>query len=146
MPTTTNLSIVTPASSDYVTNGAVAMQTMADDIDGYWGALTAYTPTTTNVTGATTSGFYVRMGKLGFVFAQISAGTATANGSVSLSLPSGWTSTRVSPLDGQRGTVTTTAFATAGTTITCHKDSDGTNFTLGDTVSTYRVVGWLELT
>ena len=53
MPTSTNLSIVTPSSNDYVTNGAVAMQTMADDIDGYWGALTNYTPTLTNVTGGT---------------------------------------------------------------------------------------------
>lgn len=146
MPTSTNLSLVTPASTDYVTNGATAMTTLADGIDGYWGAQTAYTPTLTNVTTGTVTGEYTRLGKLGFVFVIITAGTATANGNVTVTLPSGWTSSRTQPIPALRGSAVAACFANASTTVTLTKDAAGTAFTAGDSVFTYRLMGWLELT
>lgn len=93
MGTTTNLSITYPAPTDLVANGATDMQTIAEDIDDYFGAWTSYTPTGTNITGGTYSAAYRRMGKIGMVRVNITAGTATAAGSVAVSLPSGWTPT-----------------------------------------------------
>lgn len=148
MPTTTNLNITYPASSDYVTNGAVAMGTIATGFDAFFGASTGYTPTTTNITGATVTGQYRRIGKIGQIWIQVTAGTATATGPITLSLPVGWNCVgRVQLVNGMRGAVLTTAYALSNaTSITCFKDHLGTDFTTGDNVFTYRIDGWLELT
>ena len=149
MPSTTNLGIVTPTSNDYVTNGATAMTTMADDIDAFFGAPTTYTPTTTNVSGGTVTGRFTRMGKLGIISIGISAGTATASGVITVSLPSGWTTIAVGqPLQG-----TSTAYAvfgayagSSGTTITITKDAAGTNWSAGNSLTAVRIMGRLFLT
>jgi hypothetical protein len=147
MPTSTNLSLVTPASTDYVTNGATAMTTLANGVDAYWAAMTTYTPTLTNVTGGSVGGRFVRMGKLGLVSITITAGTATANGNLTATLPAGWTSHRVQPIPALLGNAVVGAFAnSATTTVTLTKDAAGTTFTAGNNVFTYRLMGWIELT
>lgn len=154
MPTTTNLSITYPASSDYVTNGATAMGTIATGIDAFFGALTTYTPTTGNITGATATGYYVRLGKLGFVRIRVSAGTATAASYCTVSLPSGWTgfSTHNQPLNAWTDGTGTPRLRTAvlydGTdTVRYWQYFDGLNMvTFGAGAScTVVMQGWLEL-
>lgn len=147
MPTTTNLSLVTPASSDYVTNGAVAMQTLANGIDAYFGSLALYTPTLGNVTGGTVAGRYVRMGKLGFVLMSITAGTATANGVITISLPSGWTaaSTSAQPIHASYSGVTYAYVNGPVSVVSITKTATGTAFTAGDSVANTRVNGWFWL-
>lgn len=147
MPTTTNLGIVTPASSDYVTNGAVAMQTMADDIDAYFGAPSTYTPTTTNISGGTVSGRYTRMGKFGFIQISVTAGTATAANSISFTVPSGWTNaayTQIVPARNGNAIVSAAASA-SGTTIVVWADAAGNNFGAGASLTGIRVNGWIWL-
>lgn len=147
MPTSTNLSLVTPASTDLVTNGATAMTTLANGVDAYYGAPTSYTPTLTNVTTGTSAGRYVRMGKLGFFSVGISAGTATAAGTISVSLPSGWTTVSVIqavPAVNSNAVCTATV-AASGTTVVVRADAAGTNFGLGASVTGVRLNGWLWL-
>lgn len=91
MPTSTNLGLVTPSSSDFVTSGAVNMQTLANGVDAYFGAATIYTPTFTNVTTGAGDFRYRKIGRLGFVIGQFSGGTVTANGTIDVGLPAGWT-------------------------------------------------------
>lgn len=148
MPTSANLSLVTPASTDLVTNGASAMTTLANGIDGYYGPPTTYTPTTTNVTGATTTGRYVRIGKMGLVTLAITAGTATAAGSITLSLPAGWTNIafRV-PMPALNTNAAVAAYVGASaTSVTVWADAAANNFTLGASVTGVRVHGWVWLT
>lgn len=147
MPTSTNLSLVTPASTDYVTNGATAMTTLANGIDAYYGAPLTYTPTLTNVTGGTTAGRYVRIGKLGFFSVGFSAGTATAAGTVTATLPSGWTTVAVIqavPAVNSAAVISVTA-AASSTTVTIRADAAGNNWTLGASLTGVRLNGWLWL-
>lgn len=147
MPTSTNLGLVTPASTDYVTAGATAMTTLANGIDGFFGAPSTYTPTTTNVTTPTASGRFVRMGKLGLVQVGFTAGTVTAAGTFTVTLPAGWTTVNVSQVvPARNGSLLCTAYAAvSGTTITVHADASGNNWTLGAAVSGVRLNGWLFL-
>jgi hypothetical protein len=147
MPTSTNLSLVTPASTDYVTNGATAMTTLANGIDAYYAAPTSYTPTTTNITAGTVAGRYTRLGKLGLFSIGISAGTATAAGVITLTLPSGWTTAavlQVVPAVNSAAVISATA-AASGTTVTVRADAAGTNWTLGASLTGVRLNGWLYL-
>jgi hypothetical protein len=148
MPTTTNLSITYPASSDFVTNGATAMGTIATGIDAFFGAFTTYTPTLGNVSGGATSGRFVNIGKIGFFRATITAGTATAGGSITISLPTGWTiQTAFNQLvDGANVNSCYAVIATGTpTVVSVFKDSDATNWTAGNSVASVRVQGWVEL-
>lgn len=147
MPTSTNLALVTPASTDYVTGGATAMQTLANGIDAYYGAPTTYTPTTTNVTGGTVAGRFTKLGKLGLVSVGISAGTATAAGVITVSLPAGWTTAAVLqavPAINSAAVISASA-AASGTTITVRADAAGNNWTLGASLTGVRLNGWLYL-
>jgi hypothetical protein len=84
-----------PTSTDYVKDGATAMQTLAQDIDTSVnrGLLTwiAWTPTVTNVTKGTGSAetyVFARLGKLIFVRGTLQLGTGgTVTGSPTFSLP-----------------------------------------------------------
>lgn len=148
MPTSTNLGLVTPASTDYVTAGATAMTTLANGIDGYFGAATTYTPTLTNVTGGTVSGRFYKIGKLGFVHVFFSAGTATGIGNVTASLPAGWTTLAVGVQTlGATGTAAgglTFAYASS-TTITITATAAGATFAAAASVAGIRVTGWVML-
>lgn len=148
MPTSTNLSLVTPASTDYVTNGATAMTTLANGVDAFWGTLTNYTPTLTNVTGGTVVGRFVKMGKLGYVLVYLTAGTATAAGTITATLPAGWTSasgaSQVIPAVNGSALASVTV-GSAATTMTIRADASGNNFTLGASLTNIRVNGWVYL-
>lgn len=148
MPTTTNLGVTYPASTDFVTNGATAMGTIATGIDAFFGAFTAYTPALTNVTSGTASGRFVKIGKIGFFRAQVSAGYATANGAITVGLPTGWTiQTAFNQIvDGANVNSCYAAIATATpTVVSVFKDSDATVWTAGNSVASVRIQGWVEL-
>lgn len=147
MPTSTNLSLVTPASTDYVTNGATAMTTLANGIDAYFGAPTSYVPTTTNVTAGTVAGRFTRLGKLGLFSIGLSAGTATAAGTVAFSLPAGWTTVAIAQIvPARNGNALITAQVAAGaTTVVVYADHLGNNWTLGASLTGVRLNGWLYL-
>lgn len=147
MPTTTNLSLTYPASTGYVTNGASDMGTLATDIDNLYGALTTYTPTLTNVTGGAATGRYRRLGKIGILHVQMTAGTATAAGPITISQPSGWTilTLGVQALNATNGATGLVNAGSTGTTITVYASTAQANFALGASVAGIRVTGWLVL-
>lgn len=145
MPTTTNLGITYPDSTAYVTNGASDMGVIATDIDALYGALTTYTPTTTNVTGGTVTGRFRKLGKLGVLHIQFTAGTATAAGVITASLPAGWTTLTlgVQGLNANNGATGIVYAYASGTTVTVGSSTAGANFTLGASVASVRVTGWV---
>lgn len=147
MGTTTNLGITFPESSGYVTNGATAMQTIANDVDDYFGAWTAYTPTGTNISGGTYDAAYQKIGKLGFLRINITAGTATAAGSIAVTLPTGWSSTSNSGFAAQNGTVgLCTCFVNSITnTITIYNGTALANWAAAASVANTRIIITLEL-
>lgn len=147
MPNTPNVSLPYPTSTDYVANGYLDIENLATAVDNLYGATVTYTPTLTNVTGGATTGQYLWNGKWLIVWATITAGTATAAGTVAISLPAGITSNGyLQPCNGMRGSAVASAYVSSNsTTITCTADAAGNNFTLGQTVSTYRVSALLEV-
>lgn len=148
MPTTTNLGVTYPSSTDYVANGATAMGTIATGIDAFFGAFTTYSPTLTNVTGGASTGRFVKIGKIGFFRATVTAGTATANGAITISLPSGWSieASFNQIVDGANVNSCYAAIATGTpTVVSVFKDSDATVFSAGNSVASVRIQGWVEL-
>lgn len=91
MPNTTNLAIPYPNATDLVSLGYDQIADVATGIDAYFGSWTSYTPTGTNISTGVYTAAYKKVGKIGFVRINITSGTATAAGSVSVTLPSGWT-------------------------------------------------------
>lgn len=91
MPTTPNLAIPYPASTDEIADGAQNMQDIADTLDTLLGsAWTTYTPTTTNVTlgNGTITGRHQKVGKTVIMWARLTAGTTTTfTGTPGFSLP-----------------------------------------------------------
>lgn len=107
----------------------------------------AYTPTLTNVTGGVVTGAYRWRGKKLEVRAQITAGTATAAGVITISLPGAATSVSVSqPIPA---ILTTGALAaqvlTSATTITVYGAITGGNFGLGAALANLRVTGLIHV-
>lgn len=148
MPVTTNLNVTYPSSTDYVANGATAMGTIATGIDAFFGAFTAYSPTFTNVTGGAASGRFVKIGKIGFFRATVTAGTATANGTITVSLPSGWNieSSFGQVVDATNANSTAAVINTANPDrVVVYKDAANTAFTAGNSVASVRLQGWVEL-
>lgn len=136
MPTSTNLSLVTPASTDFVMNGATNMTTLANGIDAYFGAWTSYTPTGTNISSGAYTAAYKKIGKIGFVRINITAGTATAAGSVSVTLPSGWAPAANGGATAYSTTLGTLTVAIGtGGLVTIYNGTGVANFALGAAVS-----------
>lgn len=113
---------------------------------------TVYTPTLTNVTGGTPTATYtIGPGKKLDLHMNMVAGTVTAAGSFSVSLPSG-IATAASPTIqlsvGQIGGTPALASArSAGgaTTIVCFADAAGNNWAAGAALSTYRLSASLQI-
>jgi hypothetical protein len=148
MPNTTNLNITYPSSSDFVAAGATAMGTIATGIDAFFGAFTTYTPTLGNVSGGATSGRFVKIGKIGFFRATITAGTATATAAITISLPTGWSAqTAMNQIVDGANINSTYAVVLTGspTVVTVYKDADATLFTATNSVASVRIQGWVEL-
>jgi len=93
--TTPNNGWAVPTSTDYVKDGALAIETLGDAIDTSVGtgllAWTTYTPTLTNITlgtGGTTSFKYAKLGKVVVVRGNITLGTSgTVTGANTVTLP-----------------------------------------------------------
>lgn len=120
---------------------------------GGWGAWATYTPTLTNATAATVSGAYQQIGKSGHFRINVTAGTATAAGTFTATLPAGWTvaaGAAAIPLlvlhNNGGGTIITVSgrVAAGGTTCTIYASTAGANFTLGQNIIT-AISGTIEL-
>ena len=93
--TTPNNGWAVPTSTDYVSQGAVAIETLGDAIDASVGtgllAWTSYTPTFTNFTlgnGVITLAKYAKLGKIVFVKVLVTLGTTSSvSGRIGFSLP-----------------------------------------------------------
>lgn len=150
MPTSTNLGLVTPASSDFVTSGAVNMQTIANGIDAYFGAPTVYTPSWTgsNISSGAGDFRYRKIGRLGFVIGAFSAGQATAAGSIDVNLPTGWTNVGVQYTINASSSGAGLLYAlalTSGTSIRIWANSLAANWTAGQSVANVRFNAVLQL-
>ena len=92
---TTNNSWDYPTSTDYVKDGATAIQTLAQEIDTSVGtgllAWTSYTPTFTNFTlgnGTITYSKYAKLGRVVLLEVGVNLGTTSAvSGRIGISLP-----------------------------------------------------------
>lgn len=148
MPTSTNLGLVTPASTDFVMNGATNMTTLANGVDAFFGAPTVYTPTFTNVTGGAGDFRYRKIGRLGFIIGDFSAGTATAAGVVNISLPAGWQNVAVlypvSAFHTTTGVILCTA-PTSGLVLNLYSTAAGANWGAGASLSPVSFSAVLQL-
>lgn len=121
---------------------------------GGWGAWATYTPTLTNATAATVSGAYRLIDpKTGVFRINVTAGTATAAGTFTATLPSGWTvasGASAIPLqvlhNNGGGTIITVSgrVVASGTTCTIYASTAGANFTLGQNIIC-AITGTIEL-
>lgn len=136
MPSTTNLSISYPAATALVSQGYQQIADVATGIDAYFGSWTSYTPTGTNISSGAYTAAYKKVGKIGFVRINITGGTATAAGSVSVSLPSGWTPAANGGATAYSTTLgTLTAAIGTGGLVTIYNGTGVANFALGASVA-----------
>lgn len=147
MPTTPNLGLPYPTDTDYVANGYLDTQQLADAVDALFGPSASYTPATTNITSPTVVGHYLLLGKWMLLWVQISAGTVTATGTVDVQLPLGLFATgRAQLLLGQHTSDVCRAYIASNTdVVTITKDANGANFNNGHSLATTRVQGWIEV-
>lgn len=134
MPTSTNLGLVTPASTDFVMNGATNMTTLANGVDAYYGAMTTYTPTFTNCTSPVVDARYRKVGRQLHIMIDGTSGTVTAAGTITISLPAGLTHVAMrTPVSAEyAGTgVIHSYIASSATTITVAGTAAGGNFSAG---------------
>lgn len=120
---------------------------------GGWGAWATYTPTLTNATGATVSGAYTQLGKTGHFRINVTAGTATAAGTFTATLPAGWAVAAGAPAiplqvlhNNGGGTIVTVSgrVLAGGGAATIYASTAGANFTLGQSIIT-AITGTIEL-
>lgn len=151
MPNTTNLSLLYPSSTGLVGSGYLNIQQLAEGVDAFYGALTTYTPTFTNITGGAGTFAFRRLGKIGFVSGAFTAGTATAAAAVQLSLPAGWTMParrQIITAGNDTGAVGVLygLVPVSGSTIQLYGSAARGVFTAGAALATVFYSGWLELT
>lgn len=87
MGTTTNLGLTYPAATALVSQGYAQIQTLAQDVDGFYGAMTSYTPTFSNCTSPVVDARYRKVGRMLHVMIDGTSGTVTAAGTIGISLP-----------------------------------------------------------
>jgi hypothetical protein len=145
MPTTTN-GLTYPAATA-TPNGPSAIQQLATDIETKLlsapSSPTSFTPTLTNVSGGTLSAKHVKVGKEGRVYLEFSAGTVTATGVVTITLPSGWTAdTNIgSALSAIRSTAPVSARVAGASTTILLVDGSGNSLTAGTSLVSLRITG-----
>jgi hypothetical protein len=115
----------------------------ASDLAALGVAWTAYTPTLTNVTAGAVSAAYALVGKTLLVRGVFSAGTVTAAGIVSVTLPLSLTVGTSQALSAQNVRTLRTALASAG--VIELSNSDGTNFAAAAALANTRWSGVLEV-
>lgn len=107
---------------------------------GGWGAWSTYTPTLANVTGGTVAGAYQQFGKTMFLNLNITAGTATGAGPITISLPGSATALRlcnVTALLNVGGATTSTVSAritAGGAVVSVYETTAGGSFAGGESV------------
>lgn len=147
MPNTPNLNLPYPADTDYVANGYLDIEQLATAIDNLFGPSSTYTPGTANISSPTVVGHYLIVGKWLQVWVQISAGTATATGTVDVELPPPYYATGRTQLvlGNHTGDLCRAYVASNSNLITIAKDYTGANFNNGHNLATTRVQGWVEV-
>lgn len=147
MPNTPNANLPYPADTDYVANGYLDIQNLAEAIDTLFGPSGTYTPATGNITSPTITGNYLQIGKWLYVWVQISAGTVTTTGSVTVELPvAAIGAGRVQLVDAQHtGDVCRAYVNSNDTNITIFRDYTGANFNNGHNLTTTRAQAWVEI-
>lgn len=121
---------------------------VAAAINNNEGAWTSYTPTFTNVTGGVCTAYYRLVGKTVDIRVVMSAGSATAAGSIQISLPAGMAAagTHVVPATRTNAALILALASAAGsTTITVYQDANGANWSAGGTVQYVRLTGRIEI-
>lgn len=120
------------------------LSTSAGELGTSW---TTFTPTLTNVTGGTASGSYLQVGKTLFFNLNITAGTATAGGTISATFGGGGTSSGLIQLcSAMVGVSIVTAHVSASDTkVTIYSTTAGGAFTGGASVAQVRCSGVIEL-
>lgn len=127
------------------------IQQLTTDLESKFGSVlaapTSYTPTLTNVTGGTVLGRHWRIGKIGFIDIEITAGTATAVAAITASLPAGWTAdaTVGSAIAALRNTTTVSARVLPGGTVVNVTQADGTGFPASPALTSLRITGMVFL-
>lgn len=122
---------------------------VAAAINNNEGAWTSYTPTFTNVTGGVCTAYYRLVGKTVDIRVVMSAGSATAAGSIQISLPAGMAAagTQVVPATRTNAALILALASAAGsTTITVYQDANGANWSAGsNNVQYVRLTGRIEI-
>lgn len=107
--------------------------------------ITTYTPTLGNVTGGTPTGTYQVWDKVVHLSVNMVAGTVTANGSITISLPAGLTSAASPSLQvalGQIGATPALAsarIANSSSSISCFADAAGNNWAASAALASFRL-------
>lgn len=117
---------------------------VADALQAILSAGSSWTPTLTNVTGGTVSCSYQRWGKMVHVSIEFTAGTATAAGTVGLTMPGGSSALRTQGLLAMNAGTLRSARVTT-TNITLAADTSGANFGAGASLVSTRINGWVEV-
>lgn len=117
----------------------------AADLTALGAAWTAYTPTLTNLTGGAASGAFAQVGKTLFLRGNISAGTVTAAGIVSISLPAGLTLATSVIVGCATGRVVRSGLASVSTNLLEVAAVDGTNLALAASMVNTRWTGVVEV-
>lgn len=150
MGTTPNLSLPYPASTDYVANGYSDIENLATGVDNLFGAMTAYTPTSANITSLAGDFAYTLFGKLLYVSGDVTAGTATASGSITITLPAGITTVgRQQPVDAGNevggGGICYALSGANGTSVVIYADANRGNWGAGASLTGVSFSAWLEI-
>lgn len=117
---------------------------VADATQAILSAGSSYTPTLTNVTGGSVSASYQQWGKMVHLSIEITAGTATAAGTVGLTMPGGASAVRTQGLTAMLAGAYRSARVTT-TNITLAADTAGANFGAGASLANTRINGWVEV-
>jgi hypothetical protein len=107
---------------------------------------TAYTPTLGNVTGGVGTFAYLLVGKTLLLRGNLTAGTATAAGLVTVTLPAGMTGAAIPQYLGvSQSRTQRMGILNNGTNVLELNNSDGSTFTLAFSLVALRWAGVLEL-
>jgi len=100
----------------------------------------SYTPTTTNVSSGALTASYRLRGKKCEIQIAFSAGTVTAAGAVSLTLPTGITASAIQPVVVNNGTAHYAGRVSSGT-LFFYADINGASFAATNSVAAIRITG-----
>lgn len=135
--------VISRSSGTVTTPSGLALSSGGQNVAGSW---SSYTPSTTNVSGSNNpSGSYMLMGKtLMFRISLASGNTATNNGKITFSLPSGMTADEYQQVTGRQSSNLVFCFAQS-TTVSVSAGIANDDFTSGDPLGSVNVSGTIEI-